>query len=104
MNLDYTKNIYGSKFISEHQDDCFYVLNRNKIFIFKDFINDLILSKNEKISVEIKINDKLRRYCNLIFLHNFGCRINGYEKFRFVPFFDENDLDKLKSYEYNIEY
>jgi hypothetical protein len=104
--LDVRNTVYGSKFISNHEDDCFFVMNRENINLFKNFVFKLIeiRDRNECISVESELKNCISSKTNLEFLYNLGKRISSKIYFRDIPYFNEEDITKLKSLEYKIVY
>ena len=100
--------IYMSK-SSNHLDDSILIFNRKNLKIVKDFLSHLEskVYQDNNIGIEALLIGWLRNnQLNVKFKTNLLCRVGCPNNllFRSVPFFNKNDISKLKSYEYNIQY
>lgn len=94
---------------NNHKDDSILIFNRKNLNIVKNFLIHLE-SKVYQVN-NIQIENLLIKWLrdnqlNIIFKNNLLCRIGCPDNllFRTVPFFFEIDINKLISYEYNIQF
>lgn len=94
---------------NNHRDDSIAIFNRKNLEIVRDFLRHLETKVYQARNIQIEglLFEWLKQnQLKIIFETNLLCRIGCPDKlsFRTVPFFNENDISKLKSYEYNIKF
>lgn len=105
-SLNLKENIYGT-IGKGHKDDCFFIMKRENLYIFKNFVFELLKIKNNTnfIIVETELYKYLEKNkINVETIENLACRIGISGRYRDIPFFEEEDIKKLKSLEYEIIY
>ena len=94
---------------NNHKDDSVLIFRRNNLNIIKIFLTRLesMVYQHHNIVIEnLLIKWLTDNHLKIIFKNNLLCRIGCPSNlvFRTVPFFRETDINKLLSYEYNIQF
>lgn len=107
--LNINKNeIYMSE-SNDHKDDSIIIFNRKNLKVVKDFLSYLetkVYQLNNIFVEGLLIEWLKQNQLKIIFKSNLLCRLGCPDKlsFRTVPFFRKEDISKLTSYEYDIQF
>jgi hypothetical protein len=87
---------------NEHIDDSGFIMKRDRIEYFKQFINIIIGfdDKNDYIYIENELIEYLKKKYKLNYVANFSYRIGTNNNLSEIPFVNQSCINKLDSIEY----